>query len=41
MATSYRYRAQNSDGKIVTGEFKANDESELQGKLKENGMLLI
>ena len=41
MATSYRYRAQNTDGKIVTGEFKANDEAELQGKLKENGMLLI
>ncbi len=41
MAVSYRYRAQNSDGKIITGELKANDEAELHGKLKNDGMLLI
>ena len=41
MAVSYRYRAQNSDGRIITGEMKANDETELHGKLKNDGMLLI
>ena len=41
MAVSYRYRAQNSDGRIITGEMKANDEAELHGKLKNDGMLLI
>lgn len=41
MAVSYRYKAQNSDGRIITGELRANDESELHNKLKAEGMLLI
>ena len=41
MAVSYRYRAQNSDGKIVSGELKANTEDELHSKLKADGMLLM
>ena len=41
MAVNYRYRAQNADGKVVTGRLKANDESELHNKLKADGMLLI
>ncbi len=41
MAISYRYRAQNSDGRIITGAQRANDESELHNKLKSEGMLLI
>nr|MCR5544204.1 type II secretion system F family protein [Eubacterium sp.] len=41
MATSYRYKAQNHDGKIISGELKAADEAELQGKLKSDGLLLI
>ena len=41
MATSYRYRAQNTDGRIIPGEMKANDEAELQSKLKEEGLLLV
>ncbi|MEE3400180.1 MAG: type II secretion system F family protein, partial [Eubacterium sp.] len=34
-------RAQNSDGKIVSGELKANTEDELHSKLKADGMLLM
>ncbi len=41
MAVSYRYKAQDPDGKLVTGELKANDESELHNKLKNDGFLLI
>ena len=41
MAVNYRYRAQNADGKVVSGQMKANDESELHSKLKNDGMLLI
>lgn len=41
MAVNYRYRAQNSDGKVVSGQMKAADESDLHGKLKADGMLLI
>jgi len=41
MAVSYRYRAQNSDGKIVSGELKANTEDELHSKLKADEMLLM
>ena len=41
MAVSYRYRAQNTDGRIIAGEMKAADEAELQGKLKEEGLLLV
>ena len=41
MALSYRYRAQNTDGRIIAGEMKAADEAELQGKLKEEGLLLV
>ena len=41
MAVNYRYRAQNSDGKVVSGQMKANDETELHSKQKNDGMLLI
>ncbi|SEQ11249.1 type IV pilus assembly protein PilC [Lachnospiraceae bacterium NE2001] len=41
MAVSYRYRAQNSDGKVVSGELRANTEDELHSKLKADGMLLM
>lgn len=41
MAVSYRYRAQNPDGKIVSGELRANSEDELHSKLKSDGMLLM
>ena len=41
MAVNYRYRAQNSDGKVVSGQMRATDESDLHGKLKADGMLLI
>ena len=41
MAVSYRYRAQDAEGKLITGELKANDESELHNKLKTDGLLLI
>ena len=41
MAVSYRYKAQTSEGKIVSGRMKANDESDLHLKLKNDGMLLI
>lgn len=41
MAVSYRYRAQNSDGRMVSGELRANSEEELHSKLKNDGMLLI
>ncbi|MCR5105954.1 MAG: type II secretion system F family protein [Eubacterium sp.] len=41
MAVSYKYRAQNAEGKLITGELKANDESELHNKLKTDGLLLV
>ncbi len=41
MAVSYRYRAQNTDGKVITGEMRATDEAELHSKLKNDGMLLV
>ena len=41
MAVNYRYRAQNVDGKTVSGQMKANDESDLHNKLKADGMMLI
>lgn len=41
MAVSYRYRAQNTDGKVITGEMRAADEAELHSKLKNDGMLLV
>ncbi len=41
MATTYRFRAQNTDGRIIAGEMKAADEAELQSKLKSDGLLLV
>ena len=41
MAEIYRYRAQNTDGRIIAGEMKAADEAELQSKLKNEGLLLV
>ena len=41
MAVSYRYKAQNPDGKVVSGELRAQDEAELQSKLKNDGLLLV
>lgn len=41
MAVSYKYRAQTAEGKLISGELKANDESELHNKLKTDGLLLI
>ena len=41
MAVSYRYKAQNTDGKIITGELRAADEAELQGTLKNEGLFLV
>ena len=41
MAEIYRYRAQNTDGRIIAGEMKAVDEAELQSKLKNEGLLLV
>ena len=41
MATTYRYKAQNENGKIISGQMKANDESDLHAKLKADKMLLI
>ncbi len=41
MAVTYRYKAQNEDGKVVSGSVRAQDEAELQSKLKSDGMLLV
>ena len=41
MATSYRYRAQNEEGRILSGQIKAQDEADLQSKLKSDGLLLV
>ena len=41
MAVSYKYKAQDAEGHIVSGELKANDEAELHNKLKTDGFLLI
>ena len=41
MAVTYRYRAQDERGKVVSGELRANDEAELQNKLKADNMLLM
>jgi len=41
MAVNYRYRAQTADGKVVSGQMRANDETDLHGKLKNDGLLLI
>ncbi len=41
MASTYRYRAQDEKGKIISGELRANDEAELQSKLRADNMLLI
>lgn len=37
----YSYRAQDSKGKIVTGLMTAQDETELQSRLKNDGLFLI
>ena len=41
MASNYRYKAQNEDGRVVSGSLKAQDEADLQGKLKSDGLLLV
>ena len=41
MAVSYRYKAQDAEGHIVSGVQRALDESELHNKLKTDGLLLI
>ncbi len=41
MALNYRYKAQNEDGRVVSGSLKAQDEADLQGKLKSDGLLLV
>ena len=41
MATTYRYRAQNEEGRIVSGQMRAMDESELHSKLKQDNLLLV
>ena len=41
MASNYRYKAQNEEGRIVSGSLKAQDEADLQGKLKADGLLLV
>ncbi|MBR3537976.1 MAG: type II secretion system F family protein [Eubacterium sp.] len=41
MATTFRYKAQNEDGRILSGSIKAQDQAELQGKLKNDGLLLV
>ena len=41
MASTYRYKAQNDDGRIVSGSLRAQDESDLQGKLKAENLLLV
>ena len=38
---SYRYKAQNSDGRVVSGRMNAANADELHNKLKSNSMLLI
>ena len=41
MATTYRYRAQNAEGRVVSGQIRAMDESELHSKLKQENLLLV
>ena len=41
MALSYRYKAQDANGKIISGVMKAQDELELHSKLKAENMLLV
>ena len=41
MAGTFRYRAQDSEGKVITGYQKANDVDELHTKLKNEGMMLV
>ncbi len=41
MAVSYRYKAQNEEGKVVSGVMDAADETELHAKLKSENLLLI
>ena len=41
MATTYRYRAQNAEGRMVSGQIRAMDESELHNKLKQENLLLV
>ena len=41
MATTYRYRAQNAEGRVVSGQIRAMDEAELHSKLKQEDLLLV
>ncbi len=41
MAVSYRYRAQDENGRITTGYMDAADENELHNKLKNDNLLMI
>ncbi|MCI7275467.1 MAG: type II secretion system F family protein [Cuneatibacter sp.] len=39
--TQYQYKARGEDGRCVRGKLQAQDEAELQQKLKERGLLLL
>ena len=41
MATNYRYRAQNAEGRVVSGQIRAMDEAELHSKLKQENLFLL
>lgn len=41
MATIYRYKAQNENGKIISGQLKAADEADLHAKLKEQNLMPV
>ena len=41
MAISYRYKAQDEEGRITTGYMDAADENELHNKLKNDNLLMI
>ena len=41
MAATFRYKAQDSEGKVISGYQKAADVEELHSKLKSEGMMLL
>ena len=41
MASTFKYRAQDEKGKIITSTMQAQDEAELHSKLKSEGLLLM
>lgn len=41
MASTFKYRAQDEKGKIITSTMQAQDETELHSKLKSEGLLLM